>query len=289
MSGGTIPANNDEGDEFIIDTGGTPETRYIAIRISDTVGRYQTASTRVSESGLAFSIGRAYSTITSFESSEQRGLVSIKEVAVAIPYADSVFDEHPLISGWITDEDYHVIIESSVIDRHKGLTGVGPTINPTTAGHCLESNMGFTVIDGLEVTGATGDSDEGIRLSSGSGGYVLKNLLIHGFTQFQQDGIYAGNIDLVVPPIIENCMIWNINRAGIHAQNFSGVVTQTWIIRNVSIFDTATSTTVDGGGVVMSVTNAGSSITMTCENCVVLKTTQASSACFNVSDSFFQS
>src|SRR3990172_4566061 len=105
LSGGTFDADWGLGDSLDIDTGGTPETRLVLSRDSGTQLTLQTASTKTSQSGLAFLIDRAYSTIeVGWEAATDIDLVTADEHRICILTKDQTWTETNIdVTGAITD------------------------------------------------------------------------------------------------------------------------------------------------------------------------------------------
>jgi len=93
----------------------------------------------------------------------------------------------------------------------------------SSGSHCITLSGAYTAtIDGLAIEQAsTTTSAECIRAIPGSSDTVtIKNCLLQCSTNStDQDCIYLGNNTNIGTVVVEQCMIWGANRAGIHMQN----------------------------------------------------------------------
>jgi len=91
LSGATYDANWGLADSYDLDTGGTPETRLVASRDSDTQLTLQIASTKTSQSGLSHQIQRAFATVSSAEAATDNDLVAADEQRDLLLSADTTY------------------------------------------------------------------------------------------------------------------------------------------------------------------------------------------------------
>lgn len=69
--------------------------------------------------------GRAYSSLSAWESAEQRDLVAVDEIDFAECYDDGLMTDFVAISGWTTDATRFIRIETPTAERHTGLQVTG--------------------------------------------------------------------------------------------------------------------------------------------------------------------
>jgi hypothetical protein len=187
-----------------------------------------------------------YSTIQSWEDGEDGVLTETERGDV---YNDKTYAENITFSGSTTDADNYMYLTVPIAERHNGTAGTGVKLDPSSSGHAFYVRDQYTVIEGFEITGLAGTSDEGVRLgaSNNEADYTsLRYLLIHDLNTSQQDGVYTGIWD-VFGVSIENTIMYDIARAGIHMQMYqdSGL-DQDINLRNVTIYNANTQN--DGGG-----------------------------------------
>lgn len=123
LSTGSFATDWGEGDKVIIDTGGTPETRYVLTRDSATQLTLQTASTKTGQSGLAYSIARSYSSMSGWQSGEVTlygDLVTNTTIAKGVMYNDGIYNERFFMGGWTANGSYYPILTAATIARHNG-------------------------------------------------------------------------------------------------------------------------------------------------------------------------
>lgn len=120
------------------------------------------------------------------------------------------------LDGWTCDVDNFVTIYTTAAARHEGVASSDRyRLDPSGDTHCLRIDEFYTVVEGLELTGMSGSSSEGIRLD-GDGDYSeIGYCLIHtdSSTNNQGDGIYAVGLNAK----IYNCIIYDMERSGIHS------------------------------------------------------------------------
>lgn len=181
-----------------------------------------------------------YSTITLWESDTDDDLVSADEIQKGLCRAAS-FDENIVFAGATTDATRYrwLTVDDGVDYAFKSGAGSGPRIEPSSSGHATEIDEDQFHIEGLEIAGVESDSDECIRISVSDTELWIRNMLLHpGTPDTSEDGIYTywDNDDLTVN--VENVVIYDFSRRGIHIQIYSDHVdcTQTWNLRNVTIY-----------------------------------------------------
>lgn len=151
-------------------------------------------------------------------------------------------------------------------NRHSGVSGTGHVrIRGNTNGsHVLSLQHAWIRISGFEIQqDSTGDSDEGVRLGSGS--VTSTNFLIEDCiiwtdqSTANQDGLYAGNWGASVS--VSNTDIYGFTRAGVHAQMFLDAHDQTWNLDACFIYD-------NGDNVINRNSNSGNTTTINAYNTV---------------------
>jgi len=153
------------------------------------------------------------------------------------------YDEDVLTFDGKDSSLYSWILEGVGSGKHNGTFGSGATItNPTGAGHVIYIAGEEVEIRDLEIISHmanSANSDEAIRFDPNNSATTLtvKRCLLwfddsSGTDSTDYDGIYiyqSGNI------IVENSVLYNFHRAGIHLQNYTGTYTITIKCRNVTI------------------------------------------------------
>lgn len=176
-----------------------------------------------------------YATITLWESNRQTAS-SATDTERGLCRAVT-FDEHPNIAGWTNGVIIELVADSGA--EHGGIEGTGPTIDPTTGGHCLELTEADCdiLVRGIEFTGVTVDSDEGIRVNGGVTVTVDTCLFYDITVTTDCDGIYSASSTASTITVL-NSSFRNIDRGCIHHQN--GTATTT--LRNCTLWNSGGAT-----------------------------------------------
>ena len=121
--------------------------------------------------------------------------------------------------------------------------------------HCITiaDATALTSIDGIEIkqVGSTA-SDECIRMADDGGELTVTNcILSSAYGAADQDLIYAGVISCTVN--LENCIFYNVQRAGCHAQIYTNLSnkTQTWNVNSCSYYFCGIDGELSGGAVAL--------------------------------------
>ncbi|MFC1622409.1 DUF2341 domain-containing protein [Patescibacteria group bacterium] len=204
------------GDAIVFDPDGDAETYYIKTR--DNI-RQVTLETITSEShsGDDFKIGRAYATITAWETAEDGDLTAgsgtIKQAAC---YADGDMNDGGAgisISGWTTATSSYVRIytptstdEVGISQRHTGVEGTGFVLKPsidlsgTAYRNIMYINEDFVRLEGIEFDGSNIAGGENIRgmyvlAPNGSGSdIIVENNIIHDLYNSEIDDSDASSV-----------------------------------------------------------------------------------------------
>ncbi|MCP4594991.1 LamG-like jellyroll fold domain-containing protein, partial [Neptuniibacter sp.] len=122
------------------------------------------------------------------------------------------------IDGWTTSVANYIKIYATGDAFHKGLKGSSAYwIDPASDGHAITVNEDYTYIEGLRVTGVTGESSEGFRVY---GDYTtISKCLIHDIGQDNgnSDAIYIGSNGLTL--YVLNNIFYDISRSAVMFQN----------------------------------------------------------------------
>jgi len=139
----------------------------------------------------------------------------------------------------------YIWLTAAVANRHSGDGTVSTHArieSPSTgSGHIITVDKEYCRISWLDLRqDSNASSDEGIRINDSTANHlVVSHCLIHGTDrQADQDGIYFGNGGTSGTPIevsIDNCSIYNWERAGIHPQNWTGESHSIWNIDHCSL------------------------------------------------------
>jgi hypothetical protein len=168
-----------------------------------------------------------YTTISSFESNEQRDLVSADEIAEARLRAVT-FDESVTFASanWTTDSTRFIRITydpnsttpAGVVPD--GQEGTLPFWNETGSGHCCEMENDAEFI-GLEMKAVDKNSGECIRIGAADVEVWVKSCIFRDSTYNANDAIYMDNDDGITLHVW-NCFFWAFDRAAIHSQHSTG-------------------------------------------------------------------
>ena len=160
---------------------------------------------------------RAYASLSEWEADEDgaRSYGTTDRHIVHVTAESGSEDTGELnISGWTMTGNAEIIIQ-----KHEDATDA--ILKPNGNGHAIEiaTNVTYITFDGLEIdmSSMNGSSEEGFRVYADN--CTIKNCKIHSGTTTQMDAIHFnyGGTD-GVNCTIENCMIWDMKRAGIHVQ-----------------------------------------------------------------------
>ncbi len=162
--------------------------------------------------------GRDFATMTAWEAAVQAS--GVDETADCFDDAD--FTENVIIDGSVGSDDR--IIQAAAGERHNGTaSGGGCLNNPSGDGNAFTLSDNNCQLIGFIITGVTGASAEGVRVTST--GAVIDACVIEGNPAIaDQDGIFQGN-DSGVFTTVQNCSIYQWDRAGIHLQNSGSAIT----------------------------------------------------------------
>jgi hypothetical protein len=218
-----------------------------------------------SEVTSSIGTGKDYTTISAWESDKQGNLVTADQVQIGECYNET-FAENVVIDGSTTDATRYMKLTVAAGERHSGTAGTGAEIDPSSSGHAVELKDDYTRLEWLEITGVSASSNEGVRI--GADNCLLRNLIIHDLTPADSDGIYQGATAYDVT--VENCLIYDVKRAGIHIQETSGSNNQTWNIRNCTFRNCGDTGEVRSGAV--SVFSSGGTKTLNLYNNIAMDT-----------------
>jgi len=253
LSGATFPSTVGVGDAILIDNGGINETRYIKTVDSTTQLTLQTASTKDGESGIVFSISRAYSTLALWESAEQKDLVSADEIHYALMYLDTVlgveqeFTGQVTVTGWTTDANRYVHIKAATAAmEHKGVKDAGVRINRGgSTGSVITIQDTVAAITGITIKSWAETTDYStsyaiLQISlGGSKGVTVNKCMLYGATASGGTSRCVGAIrdSLGGGMYIFNTLIFDITSS---SNCKAVIISYTSTIRNCSIHDVIT-------------------------------------------------
>ncbi|HET6497209.1 MAG TPA: hypothetical protein VFH61_17820 [Thermoleophilia bacterium] len=205
----------------------------------------------------AGSSGRAYSTIQAAWDAIDGTLVASDDLITwdtrvrIVCYNDSDFAERVFTFGATTDATRNVSVYSAAGEQFTNTSGnpsgTGVRILPTSGtGHTWTNWQEFLFLEGLEIAvySGGGSSDECVRVgrdvADAEGTRISKCLIVGSTSLGDGDGFYAGNYSVgsASNPIgIENCLITDCGRAGLHAQIYSGggTLAHYWNVINCTI------------------------------------------------------
>jgi type 1 glutamine amidotransferase len=220
---GTLPSNVGEGDKLTLDVDGTPETKFILTRDSDSQVTVQSAFSG-SFTNQDFKIERAYASLSAWESDRQRDLTAAtgdNSIEVAVCYADGDLNDKPVISGWTTGPSNYIKIYAPSGQRHNGTAGTGFVMKPsdTTGGtKLLDIGEEYVRVEGIEIDGSSYNDENFyglyVKNVSATSDIRFDKVIIHDLTKnnsvsdaYPVYGIYVSEDGSVR---VTNCIIYDI-------------------------------------------------------------------------------
>jgi len=186
------------------------------------------------------------------------------------------YDETLTISGGTgtpTVSNY-VWLYANTSNSHAGAwdTGKARQQVDTASGHAITVDSAFVRILRWQIKqNSPAGSDEAFRLNAGADDLLIERVIAWtDSTTVDTDGIYAGNSD--ISATIVNSLFYGWQRCGIHAQNFTGNVTQRWAIEHCSFYNNGSASEPEAGGIRVRTTGAATSIIFIINNTAVLAT-----------------
>ena len=183
-------------------------------------------------------------------------LVSLN-VFLNIPcYKDGTDVTPTVVDGYTTNAVNFIKIftpvtssEVGASQRHTGVAATGYVLDPTSDGHGIHVQDDFTLVQGIEITGWTGSSNEGIRLQADN--CTVDGLLVHDAVDATADGIFMTiNIGSTTWTFtVQNCIIYDVLRAGIASQPGIGTETHNTNIYNCTVFNCAVTVSNPSSGI----------------------------------------
>jgi hypothetical protein len=138
------------------------EEFYILSRDSTTQVTVQSAATADHSTPVTYTIERAYSSLSGWESNRERDLTAAGDytIEVAVCYKDGDLDDKPVIAGWTTGADNYIRIWVPEGQRHTGTAGTGFVLKPSAAGSnkLFEIAEEYVRVEGIEIDGSSADS-----------------------------------------------------------------------------------------------------------------------------------
>ncbi len=239
---GTYDAVQDDGQLVTFNGGGTGTLKHISTEnkafIVDCSGTIDTGTVNISGTGHSFSIS---------DSGNQIGL------AIAECYNDwpSGLDDTLIIDGWVTGVSNYVKVTVAAGHRHNGAAGTGFRIEPSTAGHGIQTLEDYTQIEWVEITDwsteVTGSYD-GINLQADNA--LVQYVLIHDDGHGTQTNSDCNGITVELNNItstVRNSIIYHIARSGVTIHNITGA---TLNIYNTTVYSCTEADTASGYGCV---------------------------------------
>ena len=183
-----------EGDVLVV--GG--ETFYIKSRTDATHVTVQTAATG-NRSG-AYTITRAYTTLSVWEGARDGDLVASNAIEVAVCYKDGPMNDIVNITDWTTGPNNYIMIWVPPGQRHTGTKGTGFVVKPTTSApgtwyYLFTIREDYVRIEGVEMDGSSvtnGQTLAGIKTYATASDIRIDKCLIHDFT----NTVYAGVVSV---------------------------------------------------------------------------------------------
>ena len=154
LSGGTFPTYIGEGDLIVM----SAVNYYVESRDSDTQVTLQSWQTVPSHSGIAYTIGRAYSNFSAFETAQQQDCVANDVIIKGVMRADSTFtgDTNRFnIQGWTFDATRYLWITTVESERHLGVFDAGVVIDASLWSSVGLAVGGYLLLEWLEIKNMT--------------------------------------------------------------------------------------------------------------------------------------
>lgn len=105
--------------------------------------------------GTAGAPTRDYSSLTAWDTAQQRDLPTADEIEIAACYNDGEMTDQVDVAGWTTDATRYIKIYTPPGERHTGTENTGFHIKTTTAWqYAIDVQMAYTIVEGLEIENA---------------------------------------------------------------------------------------------------------------------------------------
>lgn len=169
---------------------------------------------------------QTHATIAIWEAATDIDLVGAGNIEIGLISTNENFDEAALVmAGATTDIDNYRKLTVASANRHAGVAGAGHArIYRSGAGHTIEIDEDFFFLEYMdnELFVTCDVSDEGIRIQEDVIGTIVSKSIIHfAGNVASTDGIYLSpTTGGAVTNVIDNCIVYGFQRAGIIAQNF---------------------------------------------------------------------
>lgn len=132
-------------------------------------------------------------------------------------YNDATYSAGVTIAGSTVDANHYMLLIAESRSRSGQVAGRGAQI-VGVAGTVITASDAYTVIDGIEITGWTGNNNHAINASPSG---TIRNNLIHDYTGTGGDGIHYEGIGNA--PTFYNNIIYNITNSNAIKAQGSGV------------------------------------------------------------------
>jgi len=142
--------------------------------------------------GTAGAPTRDYSSLSAWESAQQRDLVSADEIAIAECYNDGLMTNSPTISGWVTDTTRYIKIYTPDAERHDG-TGT----------------VGFKLFGKIEIRNPNVWT-QGLIIARSSADTIIVDINVGtGWLKFEKNIVVGRRMDIEDSPSGVTIYIWN--------------------------------------------------------------------------------
>lgn len=228
LAGGTFDTTAwGDGDVITIDG----EVCYVEYVSSSAVAYLKTPTTKTG-SGLAYSIARTYSTMTTWESASPASLVTDDSIWKGVCYNDSNFNEQLSIAGITTDTTRYAWLTSADTQWHKGSLSTGVVIDRAAQnGNVITSTINNVIIEKIRITNVLFSSPSPARngvvsLVSAGTNTVVRNMAIHdcvagNVSNMTVTGIDVNNAGANV--YVYNCLLARFTGASF-GTNWRGII-----------------------------------------------------------------
>ena len=137
------------------------------------------------------SVGGDYELLSTWETAQQRDLVTAQQIEVAECYNDwsSGLDDRVTIDGWTTDATHYIKVYAPSGERHDGTAGTGFRISPSSKGDVFYIKETYTIIEGVEIFDYNSWNHDAIELRSGY--CAISHCLIHEDSNGSGPGVTA--------------------------------------------------------------------------------------------------
>jgi hypothetical protein len=224
--GASLPGNVGQGDTLTV--GST--VFHLLSRDSATQATVQ-VSASATLANQAYTITRAYNSLSAWESARQGDLVSDDRREVAVCYDDGDFTTALTIDGSTTDATRYMMVTVADGQRHAGLAGDGAVLDMGNAGTGITISDGYTRVEWLRVTRTGGAALRCGILVTSAANVSLDSLLVHDFDT-GAGSCYGIVVETSSSATVRNCVVYDGTGWGIASNAASATLT----VQNCTVY-----------------------------------------------------